>query len=165
VQLEPKNAKYLNNLGYALLLRGDSRGAVGVLTDAVRAAPAGARARNNLGLAYARLGDFPRAARQFGLGGTPAEATNNLGFGYEVQGNRAQALEHYREAVRLDPSFQRARENLDRLEQKAPARSEDGEPRPSESGALVRTVRGEAEAKRIAPAGTATPLTSEESGP
>ncbi len=115
VELEPQNARYLNNLGYALLAHGDARGALPFLVRAVREDPTSARARNNLGFAYGRTGDFGRAAQQFALGGSAAETQSNLGLAYELDGNRAQASAHYREALRLDPSLRRAQQNLDRL--------------------------------------------------
>ena len=52
-----------------------------------------------------------RAAREFQMGGTEAEAKNNLGFAYERRGDMANAYELYFEAVRLDP-VARARSNL-----------------------------------------------------
>jgi Flp pilus assembly protein TadD len=116
VELAPGNARYLNNLGYSLLLHGDARAAIPVLLDAARTEPGNARVRNNLGFAYALAGDFPRAARQFALGGTASEAKNNLGYAYERTGNLAQAREHYRQALEIEPGLRNARDNLDRLE-------------------------------------------------
>jgi Flp pilus assembly protein TadD len=116
VQLAPHNARYLNNLGYALLVHGSAAEAVSVLERAAREDPMDRRIRNNLGYARARTSDFPRAAREFELGGTPAEARNNLGYAYELAGNMAQARVAYREALRLDPQLSAARTNLARVE-------------------------------------------------
>lgn len=115
LELDPHNARYLNNLGFHMLARGDARAAIAPLTEAVREDPTNARARNNLGFAYARTHDFTRAAQQFALGGSAAEGQSNLGLAYELDGNWAQADSHYREALRLDPAFRRALDNLDRL--------------------------------------------------
>ena len=46
------------------------------------------------------------------MGGTEAEAKNNLGFAYERRGDMANAYELYVEALRLDPKVDRARSNL-----------------------------------------------------
>ena len=46
------------------------------------------------------------------MGGTEAEAKNNLGFAYERRGDMANAYDLYLEAVRLDPSAERPRFNL-----------------------------------------------------
>ena len=46
------------------------------------------------------------------MGGTEADAKNNLGFAYERRGDMANAFDLYVEAVRLDPKAERARSNL-----------------------------------------------------
>ena len=68
--------------------------------------------RTNLGFACAAVGDLRRAAREFQMGGTEAEAKNNLGFAYERRGDMANAYDLYVEALRLDPKGERARSNL-----------------------------------------------------
>jgi Flp pilus assembly protein TadD len=113
--LEPANASYLNNLGFALFARGRARDAIPVLRDALRSAPADARIRNNLGFSYAASGDLVSAAEQFGRAGPASQARNNLGYAYERRGNAGQAFELYVEAVRLDPGSQAARLNLARV--------------------------------------------------
>ncbi len=114
-ELAPRDARYVNNLGYALLVHGKPSEALPVLMQAARLEPMNARIRNNLGFAYAGLRDFPRAGQEFALGGTPAEAQNNLGFALEQAGNMAQAKAHYEEALRQDAGLLAARENLARL--------------------------------------------------
>lgn len=112
VELEPGNSGYLNDLALSLQVRGKTRDAISVYQRALRAAPDDRRIRNNFGFALARAGEFSRAAHQFALAGTPAQAKNNLGYAYELAGNLPQAFEQYREAVRLDPKLERARNNL-----------------------------------------------------
>jgi tetratricopeptide (TPR) repeat protein len=46
------------------------------------------------------------------VGGSPAEAKNNLGFAYQSAGNLPRAFDLYVEALRLDPGLTRARQNL-----------------------------------------------------
>ena len=112
VRLAPKNPAYLNNLGFSLYLRQHYKEAVGVYESAARLAPLSRRVRTNLGFACAALGDLRRAAREFQMGGTEAEAKNNLGFAYERRGDMANAYDLYVEALRLDPTAVRARSNL-----------------------------------------------------
>lgn len=112
VELAPGNASYLNDWGFSLYVRGKYHEAVAALRKAAEIAPAEPRIRNNLGFAYARTGDFTRAEQQFALAGSSAEAHVNLGFAYETVGNWRQAFDAYSEAVRLDPTSERARENL-----------------------------------------------------
>jgi Flp pilus assembly protein TadD len=112
VRLAPKNPAYLNNLGFSLYLRQHFKEAVGVYESAARLAPLSRRVRTNLGFACAALGDLRRAAREFQMGGSEAEAKNNLGFAYERRGDMANAYDLYVEALRLDPKVERARSNL-----------------------------------------------------
>ncbi len=65
-----------------------------------------------MGFAYAALGDLPSAAREFHMGGSEVDATNNLGFAYERRGDMANAYDLYLEAVRIDPNAVRPRSNL-----------------------------------------------------
>jgi Flp pilus assembly protein TadD len=112
VKLAPNNAAYLNNLGFSLYLRQHFKEAITVYESAARLAPLSRRVRTNLGFACAAVGDLRRAAREFQMGGTEAEAKNNLGFAYERRGDMANAFELYVEALRLDPKAERARSNL-----------------------------------------------------
>jgi Flp pilus assembly protein TadD len=111
-ELDPRNAGYLNNLGFSLLAHGSAREAVPVLHEALRLSPADGRIRNNLGFAYARTGDFRSAAEQFAMGGSPAEAKNNLAYSYQLAENLPQAVELYQEALKLEPGLASARANL-----------------------------------------------------
>ena len=112
VKLEPENAVYLNNLGFSLFLHGKTKEAISFYEKAARLAPATRRTRTNLGFACAAQGDWHRAAREFALGGTPAEAKVNLGFAYEQHGDLANAYDLYVEATHMDPQSKRARSNL-----------------------------------------------------
>jgi len=112
VKLAPKNAAYLNNLGFSLYLRQNFKEAITVYESAARLAPLSRKVRTNLGFACAAVGDLRRAAREFQMGGTEAEAKNNLGFAYERRGDMANAYDLYVEAVRLDPKGEHARSNL-----------------------------------------------------
>jgi Flp pilus assembly protein TadD len=112
VRLAPKNPAYLNNLGFSLYLRQHFKEAVTTYESAARLAPLSRRVRTNLGFACAAMGDLRRAAREFEMGGTEAEAKNNLGFAYERRGDLANAYDLYVQALRLDPKIERARSNL-----------------------------------------------------
>lgn len=114
-ELDPKNPRYLNNLGFSLFGQGRARDAIPILHEALRAAPADGRIRNNLGFAYAATGELARAVEQFERGGSPAEAKNNLGWAYERRGALGQAFDQYVEALRMDPGITAARENLVRV--------------------------------------------------
>jgi Flp pilus assembly protein TadD len=115
VELEPRNPRYLNNLAFSLFAHGRGREAIPLYIEAVRYDPSNARLRNNLGFAYAVAGDWPRARRQFEVGGSPAAARLNLAMAYEKAGMAAQAIALYGEVGRLDPASRPAREGLARL--------------------------------------------------
>lgn len=112
VARDPDNAAYLNNLGFSLFLRGKYQDAIKSYSDAARLAPTNRRLRTNLGFALAAHGDFRRAAREFDMGGSPAEAKNNLGFAYEQKGDFKNAFDLYAEAARLDPTSTMVHGNL-----------------------------------------------------
>jgi Flp pilus assembly protein TadD len=145
VSLEENNPAYLNNLGFSLLVRRKTKDALEVLQRSARLEPTNPRLRTNLGFAYAAAGDMPRAAREFAIGTSAADARNNLGFAYEAKGDLANAYDCYREALQLDPANRRARSNLDHVARKL------GRPTPPELAA--------------APAAVPTPKPSEEIQP
>ena len=112
VMLAKNNPAYLNNLGFSLFLRHKNQEAIAAYQRAVRMSPVTPRIRTNLGFAYAAVGDFPRAAREFEMGGPPADAKNNLGLAYERKGDLTNAYALYIEALHLDPRCSPARANL-----------------------------------------------------
>jgi protein O-mannosyl-transferase len=73
-----------------------------------------------------RLRSLPRSAAFFALGLTPwldtvqnspdkARPHNNLGFAYALEGEPENARQHYLTALRLQPDYELARNNLARL--------------------------------------------------
>ncbi len=112
LKLQPENPALQNNLGFSLFLHGQPREALPHLQKAAQSQPTNRRIRTNLGFVLAGTGDFSRAAREFEMGGTPAEAKNNLGFAYERQGNLGQAFDNYVQAIRMDPRAGEPRSNL-----------------------------------------------------
>ena len=115
-------------------MRRKTKEALEVLRRAARLDPTNPRLRTNLGFAYAAAGDLPRAAREFAIGASAAEAKNNLGFAYEARGDLTNAYDLYRQALRLDPANQRARGNLDHVARKL------GRPTPPELAAAPPAV-------------------------
>src|SRR5262245_50784627 len=156
VRLAPKNPAYLNNLGFSLFLGQRFKEAVSVYESAARLAPLSQRVRTNLGFACAAMGDLRRAAREFQMGGTEAEAKNNLGFAYERRGDMANAYDLYVEALRLDPKVERARSNLVHaaivLGRPVPPEAEAAPP--TNAGASPEGAAGGGAAKEIPPDAT-----------
>ena len=81
---------------------------------AVAIKPSYAQARNNLGTAYLKLGQWDAAIdvlkeiTQDALYATPHYALSNLGFAYFNKGDYDTALDYYKQALKIDPRFANA---------------------------------------------------------
>jgi len=114
IKLDSEQPAFYNNLGFALFQRGRYAEAVTAYREGLRRNPGEHRLRNNLGLAYGRLGHFNRAKHEFERGGSRAAAQNNLGYAFEQSGDRASACHQYREAARLAPTLTAVAKNVER---------------------------------------------------
>ena len=110
------NSVAQNNLGVALIKRGQPDEAVTHLQEATRIAPNFADAYNNLGTALAMQGRLDDAIARFQeslrLQPDYAQAHNDLGAALGRQGRLDEAIAHLQEAVRLAPDLADARCNL-----------------------------------------------------
>jgi tetratricopeptide (TPR) repeat protein len=110
------NSMAQNNLGVALIKRGQLDEAVTHLQEAIRIAPSYAEAYNNLGTALAMQGRLEEAIARFQeslrLKARYAQAHNDLGAALGRQGRLDEAIAHLQEAVRLTPDLADARCNL-----------------------------------------------------
>lgn len=114
-KLQPQRIEGWVNLGSALLESGRHEAAVAALGKAVDLNPKLGAAHMLLGDAFRQLGDFQVALRSYrtavALQRTPL-TLNKLACALRVDGERDEAGELYREALRLDPTFSLARVNL-----------------------------------------------------
>ena len=115
IALDPGNAAYRNNLGFSQYMQGRLKEAVKTYIAALERDAAQKRIHNNLGFAYAKLGSLDKAFAHFKLAGPRAQATNNLGYVAEEQGQLERAYELYAQAVKQDPELIQARRNLERV--------------------------------------------------
>lgn len=115
IELDPGNAAYRNNLGFSQYMQGRHQQAVKTYLAALERDAAQKRIHNNLAFAYAKLGSLEKAFAHFKLAGPPAQATSNLGYVAEEQGQLERAYELYVEAVEQDPELIQARRNLERV--------------------------------------------------
>ncbi len=104
LDLDEHDAQTLNNLGYSLYLNGRYRAAVDRLKRAARLAPADARILNNLALAQVRLGKYDDAYKNFARAGGEYNGHMNIAAMLERVGRDSEAVRHYEEARRLQPS-------------------------------------------------------------
>lgn len=105
LNIQPRSAVILNNLGYSRYLVGEWDDAREALRTALREDPGYELAWRNLGLVHARQGDYEFALQALARTGDQAEAYNDVGFVTMMEGDYAQALTFFNEAMRLSPSY------------------------------------------------------------
>jgi superkiller protein 3 len=116
-----------NNLGEALVAKGDLERAIVELREGLRMAPNLAVLHASLGDALAAKGDAVTAGVEFleasRLDPNLAASLNNAGDKLAAQGNLDLAMVAYRRALRLNPDLEQARNGLQgALERRAPTR-------------------------------------------
>jgi tetratricopeptide (TPR) repeat protein len=115
IELDPARASFHNDLGFSLLVAGRPAEAEEALRTALEIDAGFAPARTNLALAVLLDGRDEEAIALLRRSHAPAALRNDLGALRELRGERAAAVEAYREALRITPGFAPARRNLDRL--------------------------------------------------
>lgn len=115
LQASPKDPQLLNDLGYSHYCRGDFPRAEQHLTQATTLDPNLKRGWINLGLVLAATDRPDAALAAFARAGTEAEARSNLAFALAAVGKKAEAMEQYRTALKLQPGLGVAQRGLDVL--------------------------------------------------
>jgi tetratricopeptide (TPR) repeat protein len=118
VRLKPNLGEAHLSLGTALAMAGRPQEAIGHLTEAERLVPAyGGPAEFEIGNVLTNMGRpdaaIPHFARSLLFDREAASVHNNLGYALFLTGSYVQAIEHYREALRIRPDFPEASRNLD----------------------------------------------------
>jgi tetratricopeptide (TPR) repeat protein len=110
----------LTNHGYALLHLGRLPEAEAALRESLTREGRSVRARHGLGEVLLEAGRLDEAVAEFtrvlqqGAGAAAPMAHNNLGLALARLGRRSEARAHFQEALRLQPAFEAARQNLAR---------------------------------------------------
>ena len=117
LRLDPRYIRSVEALGEVYALLGEHDKAVHKLKQ-VQALQDDDPTAYNTGLAFYQAGDFVNAARYFevALDGPPAlrsKSHNMLGVTEARLGRPALAIDHYRKALDVDPTNERARKNLE----------------------------------------------------
>ncbi|HEX7793412.1 MAG TPA: tetratricopeptide repeat protein [Vicinamibacterales bacterium] len=111
----PRSAQAHNNLGGALLVRGQVDEAIDHLQTAMRLDPTLAEARSNLGVALARRGRWSEAIEQYDealrLDPRQTQAYSNLGNALLQQGRVREAIVQFDNGLALNPDDPQARTN------------------------------------------------------
>jgi len=117
IKVTKGNSLAHNNLGNALLAKGDAELAVTHFREALKYHPEYTDAAYNLGNALYELGDIEGAIRQYRkiIKAVPqyTKARNNLGSILAQQGKLDEAIEQFEAVLRIDPNNQTARQNLE----------------------------------------------------
>jgi tetratricopeptide (TPR) repeat protein len=109
----PESALLLNNRGYSRYLAGDLDEAARDFYAASQRDPGYRRARQNLGLVYARRGWYDDAIEMYSQVLEPAAVHNDVGYMAMFNGDHEAADTFLREAIRLSPTYYRmAQDNL-----------------------------------------------------
>lgn len=118
LEVSPRTPLVLNNQGYSRYLSGDLAGARQALRQALSANPDYELAWRNLGLVYAREGDFDTAIEAIARSGDRAKAYNDVGYISMLEGRYQDAMGFFEEAMRLSPAYYiTASENARSLDQ------------------------------------------------
>lgn len=119
-ELDPKNYKLLNDLGYFYYLENRLTEAEEVLREVVDEDPLNPRALNNLGLVLGFQNRTDEAMEAFRRVGTDAEAHANIAFVYAHLGDLDRAQAHYSQALTHNPGMKPAAQALLEIARRAP---------------------------------------------
>ncbi|GAB4145505.1 MAG: hypothetical protein Tsb009_17660 [Planctomycetaceae bacterium] len=108
IQLAPRNSKILADYGYALFLRKDLNGAEAMLKRSVNLDPSNRRAVNNLATVLGFQGRTNESLAMFRKVVDDAEAHANLAYVHVQKGEGKKAVQHYSQALSLDPKLRSA---------------------------------------------------------
>ncbi len=112
LQLAPDVPVVLANLGYAYMLTNNLGEAKAAFEKALSLDSGLVEARNNLGIVFGEMGDPQAALAQMQQVGSPEVALNNLGALYLLQKKPVAAMQAFQEALKYDPGYTKAQENL-----------------------------------------------------
>lgn len=113
LEIRGDEASILNNRGYSNYLAGNFDAAEKDFLDALAIDAAYDRARRNLGLLYARKGNYSAALRELSTVSSKHVAANDVGYVAMLNGSYAVAGNFFADAIRLSPRYyETAEKNL-----------------------------------------------------
>jgi tetratricopeptide (TPR) repeat protein len=127
VDLEPRQVSSLAALGQAYLQLKEYQNAITYLQKARAWSPQNEKINYQLGMALAGLKRYPEAMEAFMKAGDEAQAYNNIGVHYFLEGQYEEAAKCFQRAIELRPVFyQEAKTNLQRALDKIHQTRKDG---------------------------------------
>lgn len=136
LKANPKDADMWTKLGHGYYLRRHFTEAEQCHRQAIAVNPKHGAAWINLGLTLAQMERYSEAFEATATIIPPAQAHCNMAFVLTTQGKREEAKKRYRDALALDPSMQKARQALEKLENPAPVAKTSKDARPPISTTL-----------------------------
>jgi tetratricopeptide (TPR) repeat protein len=125
--LNPRQLSSLIALSKAYLERKEYRQAAASLKQAQALVPQNQKVNHLLGLALAGQKEYPQALEAFMKAGDEAQAYNNIGVYYFMDGQYEEAAKCFQRALELRPTFyQEAKTNLQRALEKLQETRQDG---------------------------------------
>jgi Flp pilus assembly protein TadD len=112
IALNPARADFHCNLGYSKLKAGRYREAEKHFRESLALNPDFKAARNNLALCCGLQKRYDEALALLRQSVSPAEAYNNLGVLYQMNGDMESAVRCYKEALKINNALNQAKENL-----------------------------------------------------
>ncbi len=113
IALKSDVAAVYNNLGVSYYMNGDYNKAKDAFFTAIVKGEKGGRVYNNLACTYAKLGEYRLAQEAFKQAGNEAQAQNNMGYIYMLEGKNKEAAKAFEKAIELNPAFyEKAHDNL-----------------------------------------------------
>jgi tetratricopeptide (TPR) repeat protein len=127
IALNPRQLSSQIALSKAYLERKEYRQAAASLKQAQALAPQNQKINHLLGLALAGQKQYPQALEAFMKAGDEAQAYNNIGVYYFMDGQYEEAAKCFQRAIELRPTFyQEAKTNLQRALEKLRETQQDG---------------------------------------
>ncbi len=117
-KLNPESCELYDSMGVAYLGLGEMDKAMDAFKKAVAINPMYSQAHTNLAILYTQKGQWKEAIKECNLALknpfylTPESAYNNRGYAYQMMGDEKKAVEDYYRAIRYNPRFAKAYENL-----------------------------------------------------
>ncbi|MFK7779202.1 MAG: tetratricopeptide repeat protein [Gimesia sp.] len=112
VRIQPENAQYLTDLGYALYLQNDLSAAEIALEESIKRDPSSKRSYNNMSLVLGHQGRIDEAYQVARRVMSADEAHANIGYICLQRGMLDDAAKHYSRAMEINPDLDSVNEAI-----------------------------------------------------